>query len=193
MSKLKATISVQQPLLPGYLIESDWLSQPIVFIANHKLITARREAMTRLEAMLEEIWRRDDYTTNIQIHLVEANPMNPLATAKRIALVYQRDTLDLGPWSETKKAHFLDELTALDEEFNYYLQNQQSMGQGFFHIHSYQEGRIDPVAEQCVIADAFGYAMILTGGFETAPGEPDSYSITPFHSMRPLHPSTSTH
>lgn len=193
MSKLKATISVQQPLLPGYLIESDWLSQPIVFIANHKLITARREAMTRLEAMLEEIWRRDDYTTNIQIHLVEANPMNPLATAKRIALVYQRDTLDLGPWSETKKAHFLDELTALDEEFNYYLQNQQSMGQGFFHIYSYQEGRIDPVAEQCVIADAFGYSSVLAGGFNQDDSTAEFYTVTPFHSMRPLQLTSTPH
>jgi hypothetical protein len=178
------------PRTSGYLIESDSPAIAAAFFTDARLITARRAAMNHLETLLTALWQQEDFTVNIQIHLVEADPENPQPTAQRVALIYQRRAIDCGPWSPQQFAVCQQELDSLNEEFNYYLAHLQALGQGYYHIDTFLEVGNDqpvPVHQLIVLADAFSYAFVLVAGLGANTPQADNYFTTnAFYSMRLL-------
>jgi hypothetical protein len=175
-------------ITPGYLVECFSPEGPrteYTFFTNPMLITARRSAITHLEALLTSFWQQDDDTIDIRVSLIEVDPTQPMDTAQFIATVYERKLADFPRPTGDLPLCAQNALIYLEHEYQYYLANQRHMGTGFHCVQVY--GEKDNALQNAtnVLSDAMPYAMEIQH-LTSAYTLPDWYTITPFFPMRSL-------
>lgn len=131
---------------------------------RNNLLTARKAAMSYVEELLMQLWRRGDYTTIIEVRLLCSAEQPITANSPVIALVYQLDLARLQDRSyDEARAVYYAALGQLHEEFMHFQSQGHSMGFGYFQSEVEES---DTRELYCHLYDACSYVNQLTGMYE---------------------------